>query len=129
LAPEVSFTSRIHNLQAEHDRLAHKLERLHDQTQTDLVTKQEKDKKIQQLQSDLDISRKYAQRLEHENVDLSSNAKYFKNRAAKSGQVLNQALSILQELSLEPPISPWRESIIAAGQRELQETHAGEELE
>jgi hypothetical protein len=35
----------------------------------------------------------------------------------------------LQELSSEPPISPWRESVIAAGQRELQERSAGEGLE
>lgn len=93
------------------------------------MTKQDKDENIQQLQLDLHNSWKYTRQLEHEIVDLSSNAKYFKNRAAKSGKFLNEALSVLWELNSEPPISPRRESVIAASQAELQENHVGEELE
>ena len=53
------------------------------------MTKQDKDENIQQLQLDLHDSRKYRRQLEDDSVDLYSNAKYFKDRAAKSDKFFN----------------------------------------
>ena len=79
------------------------------------MTEHDNNEKIKQLRSDLHTSQTHARQLEHEIAEVSLKAKSFRKRAAKSGKVLKEALLVLQELSSELPVSPYKESVDLAG--------------
>lgn len=79
------------------------------------MTEHNNNEKIKQLQSDLHTSRTHARQLEHEIAEVSLKAKYLQKGAAKFGEVLKEAMLVLQELSSDPPMSPREESVDSAG--------------